>query len=164
MKQLKLPKVQSRYNRKEKGPKNNQNSLRCYKIFESWLTICAFQKSLKESNSLGFFSFLFFYIASYPWSIYLLKCLSWCIVTKITWQLVWSWTWVLIILIYWFASCDCELSCQTILQLWDWVFTSRWEVNTFSSITSWARNFTCKSWRSSMCLTKVSDTASFIFW
>ena len=35
IKQLKLPKVQSRYNRKEKGPKNNQNSLRCYKIFES---------------------------------------------------------------------------------------------------------------------------------
>lgn len=34
IKQLKLPKVQNRYNRKEKGPKNNQNSLRCYKIFE----------------------------------------------------------------------------------------------------------------------------------
>jgi hypothetical protein len=34
IKQLKLPKVQSRYNRKEKGPKHNQNSLRCYKIFE----------------------------------------------------------------------------------------------------------------------------------
>jgi hypothetical protein len=35
IKELKLPKVQSRYNRKEKGPKHNQNSLRCYKIFEN---------------------------------------------------------------------------------------------------------------------------------
>jgi len=36
IKQLKLPKVQSRYNRKDKGPKNHQNSIRCYKIYESW--------------------------------------------------------------------------------------------------------------------------------
>lgn len=35
IKQLKLPKVPSRYNRKDKGPKNNQNSIRCYKIYES---------------------------------------------------------------------------------------------------------------------------------
>jgi hypothetical protein len=35
IKQLKLPKVQSRYNRKDKGLKNNQNSIRCYKIYES---------------------------------------------------------------------------------------------------------------------------------
>jgi hypothetical protein len=35
IKELKLPKVQNRYNRtKEKGVKHNQNSLRCYKIFE----------------------------------------------------------------------------------------------------------------------------------
>ena len=34
IRELKLPKVQSRYNRKEKIMKNNnQNSLRCYKIF-----------------------------------------------------------------------------------------------------------------------------------
>lgn len=34
IKELKLPKVQNRYNRgKEKGVKHNQNSLRCYKIF-----------------------------------------------------------------------------------------------------------------------------------
>lgn len=35
IKELKLPKVPSRYARKDKGPKHNQNSIRVYKVYES---------------------------------------------------------------------------------------------------------------------------------
>lgn len=72
--------MQNRYNRgKEKGVKHNQNSLRCYKIFECWLLHIFIQINLNPSNStkikeliikvhLGFILFLLEFYPPCDWT------------------------------------------------------------------------------------------------